>query len=180
MSLPEIHRYRDLPHDAALAAGLDAVFFESSNTKTFESAAQRAVFRERWLGRYMAFYPDWFYVARDGRGAVAGYLAGALDDPASSPRFADIPYVSTFAPLTARFPGHLHVNLAPAYRGAGAGAALVERFAHDARAAGCPGMHVVTSRGARNVAFYARCGFAERGATGEGARSVVFLARALD
>lgn len=179
MSTPAIHGYLDLPHDAALADGLDAVFFEASNTKSFESAESRAAFRERWLERYLRHFPQWSYVALDASGAVAGYLVAALEDPARDARFADIPYFATFAALTARFPGHLHVNLAPAFRGAGTGAALIERFVADARAARCPGVHAVTSRTSRNVSFYARCGFTEEGAAGEGTREIVFLARAL-
>ena len=105
MSLPVIHSYLDLPHAAALAEGLDAVFFEASNTKSFENAESRAAFRERWLGRYLRHCPQWSYVALDESGAVAGYLVGALDDPARDARFADIPYFATFGRLTARFPG---------------------------------------------------------------------------
>lgn len=192
--LPDAHhnvrivRYADLVSDAAssrvaadaLHAGLERVFFEASNTKSFASVEARAGFRERWLGRYLAHDPRWAYVALDAAGTVAGYLVGALDDPARAARFSDIGYFKRFAALTRRFPAHLHVNLAPEFRSAGTGSALVARFCKDAAAAGSPGVHVVTGRGARNVAFYARNGFAEEAREGEGASEVVFLARALD
>lgn len=168
----------------ALQRALDDIFFASSNTQAFASPQVRAEFRERWLGRYLTHDPDWTYVAlmrdRDVAGyEVAGYLAGCLDDPARSQRFADIGYFGSFAALTARYPAHLHINLAARNRGSGIGSALVSRFCNEAGRAGAPGVHVVTSRGARNVRFYERNGFHEAGVMGEGAKEVVFLAKAL-
>ena len=174
-----IHRYADIATEEALHTGLDAVFFESSNTQSFESAAHRATFRERWLGRYLAHDPGLVFVALDPQARVAGYIAGSVDDPAIAPRFADIGYFAEFKDLTWRYPAHLHVNIDPEFRGQGLGGRLIDTFAIAARQAGAPGVHVVTSRGARNVVFYTRNGFAEAGAAGEGAREVVFLARGL-
>lgn len=174
-----IHRYVEVASDKGLAAGLDDVFFRSSNTQTFASAGARDAFRERWLGRYLDSYPQWSYVALTADGRVAGYLAGCLDDPARTPPFSDNAHFAIFADLTAQFPAHLHVNLATEFRGGGIGSTLVERFCGDAREAGAGGVHVITSRGARNVGFYTRNGFVERGVTGEGAAEVVFLGRTL-
>lgn len=162
-----------------LRRALDDIFFASSNTQSFASPQTRADFRERWLGRYLAHDPQWAYVALTPMGAVAGYLAGCVDDPARTPRFADIGYFGAISTLTTRYPAHLHINLADRYRGSGIGSALVARFCSDAAEAGAPGVHVVTSRGARNVRFYERNGFREAGAMGEGLKEVVFLARAL-
>ena len=172
-----IHRLRDVADAARLEPGIDAVFVQSSNTQTFASDASRSAFRERWLGRYLLFDTDWAYVALSSDGAVAGYLVASLDDPAQTPRFDDTAYFAEFANLTRRFPAHLHVNLAPEHRSEGIGSWLIARLIDDARKTGVPGVHVVTSRGARNVAFYARNGFTERGATGEGDREIVFLGR---
>ena len=162
-----------------LIAGLDAIFFEASNTQSFASDDARAAFRMRWLGRYLDHDARWAYVACTPSGAIAGYLVGSLDDPAVTQRFSDIATVAQFKDVTRRYPAHLHVNLAAEFRSYGLGARLVEHFLRDAKAAGAPGVHVVTSRGARNVAFYNRLGFAERGAADQGAREVVLLARAL-
>jgi GNAT superfamily N-acetyltransferase len=118
-------------------------------------------------------------VARAKVGAVAGYLVGSLDDPARTPLFSDIAYFAAFAALTADYPAQLHVNLAPPWRGQGIGARLVAAFAEDARRAGAKGVHVVTSRGARNVSFYGTSGFREIGALTSGGRDLVFLGRAL-
>ena len=111
---------------------------------------------------------------------VAGYLVGALEDPAEQDRFADIGYFrSGFRELCRRFPAHLHINLAPALRSQGLGSRLIGAFAEHAAEAGAPGMHVVTGKAMRNVRFYERCGFAGLGATMWNGREVVFLARAL-
>lgn len=166
--------------------GLDAIFFEASGTKTFADAAVRSAFRERWLGRYLSNDPDWAYVvlAADGPGqrhstAPVGYLTGCLEDPATTPRFADIAYFRQIGHLTARYPAHLHINFAPEARSMGLGSRLIARFAEDTTAAGAIGMHVVTGRGMRNVDFYLSNGFREAGAISWNDRDLVFLARSL-
>ena len=174
-----IKRYLDLAPSPALEAGLDAVFFDASSVTSFASDGGRAQFRNRWLGRYLDHDPDFAYVAVMPNGDVAGYLAGALEDPATATRFSDIAYFAGFKHLTAEFPAHLHVNLAASARGFGVGSALVQRFIQDARRAGAPGVHVVTSQGARNVAFYARNGFVQAGVAGEPPAARVFLAKRL-
>ena len=119
-------------------------------------------------------------LALAGDDTVAGYLVGALDDPAPQQRFADIGYFRAhFADLTRRFPAHLHLNLAQRFRNRGIGAGLVETFAEAARHAGASGMHVVTGRGMRNVRFYERCGFVERGSAPWKGGEVVLLGRLL-
>lgn len=181
----QIERYSDVL--AALTAdgreglhrALDRIFFAASNTQSFASVGAREQFRERWLGRYLTHDPQWTYLALAGEGEVTGYLAGCLEDPARAQRFSDIGYFGCFAALTARYPAHLHINLADRYRSGGIGSALVTRFCADAARAGAPGVHVVTSRGARNVRFYAKNGFREAGAMGEGSKEVVFLAKGL-
>jgi len=174
-----IHRFAALQSTPSIMRGLDRIFFDASNTKSFADCAARDAFRERWLGRYLEHYRQWAYVALTSEGAVAGYLVGCLDDPALSPRFADLPYFQVFRLLTARYPAHLHVNVDAAHRGHGIGAALVARFVSEAQQEKSPGVHVVTSRNARNVAFYARHGFAPAGYEGSGDAAIVFLARAL-
>jgi GNAT superfamily N-acetyltransferase len=163
-----------------LAPQIDTIFFEASSRTSFASPGERAAFRERWLGRYLDGDTDVVLIAQDREGAVAGYLVGALDDPAGQDRFADIGYFRVaFRDLCRRYPAHLHINLAPTFRSRGIGALLIEAFAARAAVAGAPGMHVVTARGLRNVRFYTRCGFTEVGATAWNGRDVVFLGKRL-
>lgn len=168
---------------AAVAQGIERIFFAASGTQTFATEGARSAFRERWLGCYLTHDPQHVFVAWDdatvGPAAVVGYLVGCLDDPALTARFASIGYFRTFAPLTARYPAHLHVNLDARVRGAGVGGRLVEAFCDDVRAAGLPGVHVVTGQGVRNVRFYERLGFLERGGGTFNGHSVVFLGRDL-
>lgn len=179
MTALTIHRLDEFDATPDFTAALDAIFFASSNTKSFASETARVAFRERWLGRYITRDAGWFYVSLDPLGRVAGYLAGCLDDPAESRRFSDFTYYWDFRELTRRFPAHLHINFAPEWRGHGAGSELIQAFTRDAAAAGSSGVHVVTSRAARNVGFYNRNGFTERGAVGKGEKEIVFLARDL-
>lgn len=158
---------------------LDAIFYEASATKEFASDAAREVFRARWLGRYLHHYPGWVYVALDATGTAHGYLLGCLDDPAQTPLFSDIGYFQELRDVTARFPAQLHVNLAATARGQGVGGRLMAAFMADARAAGSPGVHVVTGRGLRNVGFYERYGFREAGHVNWAGRDLVVLAQSL-
>jgi GNAT superfamily N-acetyltransferase len=160
-------------------AQVDAIFFAAS-TRTFAPGAERDAFRERWLGRYLQGGTDVVLLAMAGRETVAGYLVGALDDPSDQPRFADIAYFRReFRDLCRRYPAHLHVNVATGFRSLGIGARLLEGFASQARDAGAPGLHVVTGKDARNVAFYTRCGLSQVGAAKWNDGEVAFLGRAL-
>jgi len=162
----------------ALLAQIDAIFFGAA-TRSFPPGAEREAFRERWLGRYLKGGSDALFLATAGN-IVAGYLVGALENPALQDRFADIGYFRTdFAELCGHFPAHLHINLAPAFRSHGIGARLIEAFATCAADQGAVGMHIVTGAGMRNVRFYERCGFQQRGATERNGGEVVFLGRVL-
>jgi GNAT superfamily N-acetyltransferase len=173
-----IARYPDVARAAELSAALDEIFFQSSNTRSFANDAARDAFRERWLGRYLRHDPQFAYLALTASGQLAGYLVGSIDDPARSSRFADIGYFAHFRELTRRYPAHLHVNIATIFRNKGIGRRLIAAFIADARAAGAPGVHVVTSAGAKNVRFYNRNGFAEAGRLGT-ENALVFLARSI-
>lgn len=180
-----IVRWPELAEPQALIGGIDWIFFDASATRSFADVDARDAFRERWLGRYLERFAQWFYVvvdvaADDQAACVLGYLAGCLDDPARSALFADIGYFHDLRDLTARFPAHLHINLARHARNQGIGAELIERFCADARQAGAFGVHVVTSAHSRNVTFYNRCGFNEVRRFRCGAVENVMLARCLD
>ena len=173
-----ILRATGTPLAAPILAQVEAIFFGASG-RTLAPGPERDAFRERWLGRYLDG-GDEVFLALAADGTVAGYLVGALQDPAAQARFNDISYFrADFAHLMRRYPAHLHINLGPAFRSRGIGARLIEAFAAVARASGAPGMHVVTGEGMRNVRFYQRCGFVEAGRTTWNGRPIIFLARSL-
>jgi GNAT superfamily N-acetyltransferase len=174
-----IAKLADLEPSPALQARLDAIFFAASG-RTFAPGSEREAFRQRWLGRYLQGGNDIVLLALDARGTLAGYVAGAVENPALQERFSDIAYFrGDFAGLCGRYPAHLHINLAPEFRNRGIGARLIEAFAAAARSAGAPGLHVVTGEGMRNVHFYERCGLTEQGRAPWNGGTVVLLARSL-
>ena len=184
----DIRRFSDIvsndnASNACLLADLDCIFFEASMTKTFASLEVRAAFRERWLGRYLTREPHLAFLAfvgsSPGPASLAGYVVGALEDPAQGDRYADIGYFPSLAELTQRFPAHLHINLAPHARGHGLGGVLIERFVAEARASRSPGVHVVTGAASRNTSFYKRNGFTYEHRFTWGGRENVFLGRTL-
>lgn len=175
----DIRRWRDIPAAERLVPAIEAILFGAAATQTFPDAIAKAEFRERWLGRYLDHYGGEAWIAIDREGRVAGYLVGCLDDPAQGSRFADIGYFPLLAPHTRSFPAHLHINLDARWRGRGIGARLIEAFVGDLAARGIPGVHVVTGAGMRNVAFYARNGFAEVHRFAWNGRDLVMLARRL-
>jgi GNAT superfamily N-acetyltransferase len=167
-----IRRYLDAERTARLDDDIDAIFFEASNTKSFENEAARLAFRERWLGHYLRDDPQYAYLAFAPSGDLVGYLVGAIGDRALNEGIA------AFRDLSKRYPAHLHVNVTPRYRGFGIGGRLIDAFVADTRQAGAAGVHVVTSAASANVRFYNRNGFLEidRGGPDNG---LVYLARAL-
>lgn len=175
----EIRRWDSLAEPDEARAEIERIFFEASGTKVFASDAARDAFSARWLGRYLTGDPAHVFVALDTTGEIMGYLVGCLDDPARTARFTDIGYFADFAGLTARYPAHLHVNLDARARGAGVGSRLVEAFCEQVRKGGLPGVHVVTGQGVRNVSFYERLGFIERGSATFNGHGIVFLGRDL-
>jgi GNAT superfamily N-acetyltransferase len=167
------------PCSPGILAQVESIFFEASG-RTFVPGPERDAFRERWLGRYLRGGTDTLWLAMHAGNRVAGYLVGALEDASRQDRFDDIGYFRVeFRELASRFPAHLHLNLAPQFRGVGIGARLIEAFAAHALDAGAAGVHVVTGKAMRNVRFYERCGFSERASTLWNGRDVVFLARKL-
>jgi GNAT superfamily N-acetyltransferase len=175
-----IRTYADGSMPREIAARVEAIFFDASGRRSFASPKERGAFLERWLGRYLQGGSDVVLVAQDAQGTVVGYLVGAVEDPAGQSRFADLGYFrDEFRTLCRRYPAHLHINLAAPFRSIGIGARLVAAFAERAAEAGAPGMHVVTARHARNVRFYARCGFAELGTAPWRNRQLVFLGKPL-
>ncbi len=182
MANVEIRRWNEVasgPGRDVLLADLDHIFFTSSGRQSFESAQEKAAFRERWLGRYLEHFPQYALVAVESGGRAVGYIIGSLDDPARDLRFSDIAALAHFSALTPRFPAQLHINIEANWRGHGLGARLIAAFSDMAREAGAPGVHAITARGFRNVSFYLANDFLERGAVEIDGRELLFLGRDL-
>ena len=154
-----IVRLTDLAGWRGLADGLDPIFFEASLTKSFADEAARVAFRERWLGRFLDLWPGLAHVALRPDGTPIGYIVGTHVDASRDERFSDIGFYRHLAHLTPGYPAHLHINLAPETRNRGVGSRLIGAFEHDVRAAGLPGLHLVTGRDSKNRSFYARNGY---------------------
>ncbi len=151
------------PADGArLLAQAREIFFETSLTKSFKSAASRLAFLRRWFGNYADAYPGAFLFALNDDGGVAGYIAGCPDSfsPASKTIIGDIGYFTpSFCDALKNYPSHFHINVRPGLQGKGIGHALTARFGEICASAGSPGIHVVTSATSRAVKFYEACGF---------------------
>src|SRR5438067_7362022 len=147
-------RLMDEPDWQSRLSPIEEIFFATSPSAKTLRPDERQPFKERWLGRYIAYDIESFFVAISEVGTVAGYLAGCLDNPAHNPRFADHGYYASFAPLCDRYPCHLHINLDERCRNRGVGSALIAAFAAQAASARRSGIHVVTGERARNVHFY--------------------------
>ncbi len=139
------------------------IFFETANTKVFESPSDRDDFYQRWFGRYLDADPASFLLALDENSAAIGYLAGCLDSfsEAARPIIEDISlYTPAFCSALRGYPSHLHINVKPGYQGHGVGRLLIARFLQLCRDTGSPGIHVVTGAKSRAVNFYRTRGFA--------------------
>jgi GNAT superfamily N-acetyltransferase len=131
-------RLMDEPDWQSRLSPIEEIFFATSPSAKTLRPDERQLFKERWLGRYIAYDIESFFVAIT-VSTVAGYLAGCLDNPAHNPRFADIGYYASFGPLCDPYPCHLHINLDERYRNRGIGSALIAAFAAQAASAGLQG-----------------------------------------
>jgi len=158
---------------------IEEIFFATSPSAKTLRPDERQPFKERWLGRYIAYDSESFFVAITEVSTVAGYLAGCLDNPAHNPRFTDIGYYASFAPLCDLYPCHLHINLDEHYRNRGIGSALIAAFVAQAASAGRSGIHVVTGERARNVSFYEKNEFPPLATARWNDADAVFMGRLL-
>lgn len=176
----EITPYRAMQSGQArhITRQIDDIFFEASSVQSFRDAAHRQAFRWLWLGRYLCDEPEHAFLAHRAN-RVVGYLVGSLSDPAPRPEFLELSYFVDFASETQKYPAHVHINVASGSRSCGIGERLIAAFEQHARANDCPGVHVVTGAGMRNVHFYSRIGFQQVARAARNGGEVVMLAKAL-
>jgi len=152
---------------------------------------------------YVDHEPELAFVLDDG-GTAVGYVVGTADTPAFVTWFRKewLPPLAERYPLPERpttpleslawvlhnpermlvpevadHPAHLHIDLLPAYQGAGHGRALMTTFLRALDAMGVPRVHLqMDPANTRARAFYDRMGFHEIEVTGHPAGA--FLGRA--
>ena len=164
--------------DLAVMPEIEAIFFDSAATKNFASEAERAAYREFWLGRYRQHCPQEFLVAANPRGEVVGYLAGVLlsnREPLVGPDY----YAGFPAALIDAYPAHLHVNVREDHRGRNVGSTLIDAFRALCRSNDACGIHAVTAAGSPAAAFFVRCGLTARATTDWRGRPLAFLGESL-
>ncbi len=181
MSLPTIRLRRlSITGEERAWAAIEAVFVANAEARRGPLAgAERDGLLRAWLDPYRAHWPDLVWIAEDADGTLAGYLTGCLDSRGAMDALTGQEGYSLFADLFEAYPAHFHVNCRPGRQGRGIGAALVAAFVAHCRARRVPGVHAVTTKAARNVAFYRRLGFAHAVARKAGDRDLLFLGKAL-
>ena len=177
--MTKIVPYGDVANDDTCRHDIDTIFFEASSVQSFTDDEERQAFHWRWIGWYLAEEPEHAFVALKAAaaGGACGYIVGSLEDPAPRPEFSHLTYFTAFAQLTKVFPAHLHINVDRDWRSRQIGEALVEAFVQHAAQFSCPGVHIVTGEGMRNVGFYERLGFACQAIAPWRSGNVVLLGR---
>ncbi|MCO4792247.1 MAG: GNAT family N-acetyltransferase [Bacteriovoracaceae bacterium] len=136
---------------------IEKIFFDNSLIKTFSSHTDREDFFNRWCGQYLKNYPTQFYLAIiDNK--VVGYLAGHTNSKTALKEFK-IPGYDLFQEFYEEYPAHLHINCDLEYQGLGIGTKLMKAFMDEMKEKELPGLHIITSIGAKNSGFYASLGF---------------------
>ncbi len=138
------------------------IFFETANTKKFQSDDAKAAFEARWFGRYAELCPSAFLLALDEDRSVIGYVAGCFDSfvPAARAILNDVSYYTpAFIAAVAEYPSHFHINVSPGTQGRGIGRALLTHFADLCHEQGSPGIHVATGAASPAVKFYEACNY---------------------
>lgn len=127
-----------------------------------ESEKAKLKFEDQWLGPYFFDFPkdSHIFLAKDETDKTIGYLIGICDSSMFLKSFSErVGVYSLYEDLFERYPAHLHINLSPECRGKGVGSDLIQAFVLFLRQENVKGVHLVTSKDARNVVFYRRNGF---------------------
>lgn len=137
-------------------AELKEIFFGSSTKKDFKDETEKNQFFEKYLGIYLRRFPEYFWVAREGK--ILGYMAGA--PVTRDPELLRIqPHLVTFDSHLDAYPAHLHVNFSSEARGKGLGSKLFSELEKQLQEAKIRGIHIMTGPDSRNKSFYQRLGF---------------------
>lgn len=146
-----------------LAAGqsiysqVESIFFETSSKKEFKDAKECLDFKWKYLGFYLAHYPEYAWIAIKGD-QVLGYVLGMpwSKDPSL---YAIQPHLKAFEQFFETYPAHLHINCHPAAQGQGIGRKLVVNLLEQLRSQAVAGLHIMTGPASDNRLFYQKLGF---------------------
>ncbi len=152
--MPEIIKLtRPTPQDLS---ELREIYFESSAKKDFQNEAEKEAFYQKYLGHYLDHFPEFVWVAREGR--ILGYMVAApvTQDP---DLYHIQPHLQVFEAYFKEYPAHLHVNFHPMARGMGLGSKLFSELEKQFQGMKIRGIHIMTGPDSRNKMFYQRLGF---------------------
>ena len=198
---PKIRRYSGSDHDAVYDICVRTAAAGGDARGKFHSDD---LMPDLFAGPYIFLEPRSAFVLDDGGGGAVGYVIGTPDTEAFArayrerwiPRLADRYPVPPNPPVTPddemlalhywperllwaglpEYPAHLHIDLLPAFQGAGHGRALIDAFCAAMADAGAVGVHVcVVSENTRALGFYDRLGFTNLDVDDPG--PVVYLGR---
>ena len=149
-----LYPYMDLEPDSLFVAVFDCALIGylcgCLDSSKFPSESERI---EKAIRKYRLIF----------RPKTAAFLARSMVDMASAAIRRE-PAAGEFN--DARWPAHLHINVAPLARGTGAADGLMKRWFDRLRETGSPGCHLQTLvENTRAVRFFERMGFAKHGPT---------------
>lgn len=159
-----------------ISSQLDEIFFESSMKKEFRDEAERKEFQWKYLGFYLAHYPEYVWVAYSKK--VLGYVLGM--PVTKNPDLYKIqPHLKPFEDLFEKYPAHLHINCHFEARGLGVGSKLILAFEAQMRSLNLAGVHILTAPNSLNRSFYLKNGFTFESERLFGQNPILFMGRNL-
>jgi ribosomal protein S18 acetylase RimI-like enzyme len=152
--MPEIVKLTH-PSDQDLRE-LREIYFETSARKDFRDEAEKEAFFQKYLGSYLSRFPEYLWVAKEGR--ILGYMVAS--PVTKDPDFYRLqPHLESFESFFKDYPAHLHVNFHQDARGMGLGGKLFSELEKQFQRSGIRGIHIMTGPDSRNKSFYQRLGF---------------------
>lgn len=136
--------------DQKIYSKLEEIFW-----KTVESPPSDEKKRTEILNKYFENYfennlPVFYATSGD---EVLGYILGDLKTNESY-YLKTFPYYENLKSEIQNYPAHLHINCDPSSQGRGVGSLLLAHFENFCAQNDAQGIHLITSKEARNVSFY--------------------------